>query len=355
MRVVVVSTAVFRCPPPDYGGAELVAWLLARELAQMGVDVWLVAVRGSRAPPGAKLVETIEEQRDVHEDWLSREARHYEAYRRALEPVVDDETVIIDHTWFKHVYLWKRERPGLRVVGVLHGMVSWRRPPPVDYPCLVGVSRAHAEHIMERLGVYAEFVHNGLDLDLLGLTLYEGERDDYYLSLNRIMPEKGIVEFVDCCVETRSRGVVVGEDRFVASQQYVTAVKSKCWETRGLVEYVGKASHEEKVELLRHARATVLLPMKPYLEVFGIAAVESLAVGTPVVALRNGGLAEILEPLPDLLCDGLAEVRRLMLRLHKGSPYEPRELRRVAERFTSRRMAEGYLELARKVLDGWEW
>jgi glycosyltransferase involved in cell wall biosynthesis len=59
------------------------------------------------------------------------------------------------------------------------------------------------------------------------------------------------------------------------------------------VEYLGEIGHEEKVELLREARAT-LFPIQ-WEEPFGLVMIESLACGTPVIATRRGAVPEVLE------------------------------------------------------------
>jgi glycosyltransferase involved in cell wall biosynthesis len=62
------------------------------------------------------------------------------------------------------------------------------------------------------------------------------------------------------------------------------------------VEMVGEVSGSEKDHLLRHARA-VLFPIR-WPEPFGLVMPEALACGTPVLALRQGSV-------PELICDGV--------------------------------------------------
>lgn len=65
----------------------------------------------------------------------------------------------------------------------------------------------------------------------------------------------------------------------------------------GRVSFVGALPRRAVVERLREA-AVALVPSIPWLgdeEATSIAALESMAVGTPVVASRSGGLAEVLQ------------------------------------------------------------
>jgi glycosyltransferase involved in cell wall biosynthesis len=59
------------------------------------------------------------------------------------------------------------------------------------------------------------------------------------------------------------------------------------------LEYLGRLGRERVAELIARSRA-VLLPSH-WEEPAGLAAVEAMSLGTPVVAYRRGGLAEYVE------------------------------------------------------------
>jgi glycosyltransferase involved in cell wall biosynthesis len=59
------------------------------------------------------------------------------------------------------------------------------------------------------------------------------------------------------------------------------------------IRYVGVVDHRKKVELLGQA-GCVLVPSRCE-EGFGMVSIESMACGTPVVALANGALPEVIE------------------------------------------------------------
>jgi glycosyltransferase involved in cell wall biosynthesis len=61
----------------------------------------------------------------------------------------------------------------------------------------------------------------------------------------------------------------------------------------GAAEYLGEVDHEGKVELLGGALAT-LYPVDVE-EAFGLVMAESMACGTPVIALRRGSVPEVVE------------------------------------------------------------
>ena len=63
------------------------------------------------------------------------------------------------------------------------------------------------------------------------------------------------------------------------------------------IEYLGEVTHDEKVELLQDARAT-LFPIS-WEEPFGLVMIESMACGTPVIATRRGAVPEVIERRPE--------------------------------------------------------
>lgn len=117
------------------------------------------------------------------------------------------------------------------------------------------------------------------------------------------------------------------------------------------VHFLGSISRPDLPALLQHCDVSLLLSR---MEAFGVAVLESLAAGLPVVACRRGGIPEILEGAshsylvePDVdeivaaICKALSQDRTLA----------GLEGRRFAARFSTERMVNKvkslYLEIAR--------
>jgi glycosyltransferase involved in cell wall biosynthesis len=111
------------------------------------------------------------------------------------------------------------------------------------------------------------------------------------------------------------------------------------------VVFLGEVDRSRKVELLRRAACT-LVPVQ-WEEPFGLVMVESLACGTPVVALRAGSAPEIIEHgVTGYVADDLDELVRLV---PLTSALDPGACRRAAEeRFAARRMVDAYERLYRE-------
>jgi glycosyltransferase involved in cell wall biosynthesis len=85
-------------------------------------------------------------------------------------------------------------------------------------------------------------------------------------------------------------------------------------------------------------------------EPFGLVAIESLATGTPVIALRRGALPEIVEDGVDgFLVDDLGGAERAV---SLAKSLDRRRIRsRAIGRFSVARMVDDYLAVYRQVLD----
>lgn len=94
-------------------------------------------------------------------------------------------------------------------------------------------------------------------------------------------------------------------------------------------------------------------------EAFGIAAIEGLAAGLPVVASSIGGLLDIIRPeengllVPPSDPGALAEaIRRLLHEPETAAAMGRRGMEDFERRFTPAAMARGYLEVYRKLVAG---
>ena len=78
-------------------------------------------------------------------------------------------------------------------------------------------------------------------------------------------------------------------------------------------------------------------------EPFGLVMIESLAAGTPVIALRRGSVPEVIEHgVTGFICDDVDEMTEAAR--HIGD-IDPENCRRHAERFSAEGMCRSYLDV----------
>jgi glycosyltransferase involved in cell wall biosynthesis len=227
-----------------------------------------------------------------------------------------------------------------------------------------GVSRAQLRTAPDNLRAQSiGAVHLGVDLAAHPLQADKGEE---FLVLGRITPFKGQDVAARICKELGAPLIMAGpvagagSPRELAAaladpasplrgygdvRHYLDAVQP--FEDGERIRWVGTVGGAVKDDLVGRARA-LLMPIS-WEEPGATAAIEALACGTPVIATRRGALPEIVEHGRNgFLADDESEFAQLMLRAGEIDPAACR--RSAAERFSAGAMAEGYLDLYRKVL-----
>jgi len=105
---------------------------------------------------------------------------------------------------------------------------------------------------------------------------------DYYVAGGRLARPKHIDLIIKACQELKVPLKVFGKG-FAGHEEELQAL------AKGKTEFVGEVSDEEKWELLKNAKAYLFASED---EDFGILPVEAMAVGTPVIAYKSGGVQE---------------------------------------------------------------
>jgi len=347
MRIALVSPLYESVPPSHYGGTERVIAALADELVAQGHDVTLFASGGSAtrarlvpvvpAPLRTMMskVELIEVAPHLHLQMLA------DVYRNG-----QDFDIVHAHT-----DIWTL--PFVRSADVptvitMHGrldidVVQRVFPLYPDTP-LVSISNSQRKPLDHFPMRWIGTVHNGLALDAY---LEASERPtprDYLAFVGRLTPEKR----PDLAVEiARRTGIPLRVAAKVdpLDEDYWREEIKPLFEREG-VEYLGELGEDDKPAFLAGARA-MLFPID-WPEPFGLVMIESLAAGTPVVALRRGSVPEILQDgVSGLICDDVDEMVQAVKRVDKISPAA---CRRRALDFSAQRMARRYVRIYRSVI-----
>jgi len=151
-------------------------------------------------------------------------------------------------------------------------------------------------------------------------------------------PIKGVDKTIMLAKKAGIKLKVIGHAGWAAyDRSYVEYIKSLC---RDKIEWVGEVSHEEKVDLLGHAKAMIFTP--EWMESFGITVVESMLVGTPVICSGHGGHMELV--VHGVSGYHLARPEDIHEAVKAVESLRPRKVRERGLYFNSRRMAEDYLK-----------
>ena len=160
----------------------------------------------------------------------------------------------------------------------------------------VTISRFNLEYIRDRFDVNEDWitvVHCGVDLDRLKMRAGQG-RSGFIVSIARLFPEKGIDVLLGACGKLKKAGVPF--ECLIAGEGPERPALEKLVRTLGLereVRMPGNQTQEEVFRLLQEAMIKVL-PSRA-LETMGVALMEAMAIGVPVVAPRLNGVPELVE------------------------------------------------------------
>jgi glycosyltransferase involved in cell wall biosynthesis len=231
------------------------------------------------------------------------------------------------------------------VVTTLHGRLDLPEMAPLyraftDVP-LVSISDAQRAPVPDAHWIAT--VYHGIDLDALAFNPSPG---NYLVFLGRISPEKGLDTAIRIA-HTAGMPLKVAARKPLPFKQDPEARRD--WEyyneqIRPMlreedVEFVGEVDGAHKSELLGNA-AAMLFPIR-WPEPFGLVMVEALACGTPVLALREGSVPEVIaDGETGCICDSEEELASAVQNIGK---YDRARCRaEVEQRFSPAAMAESY-------------
>lgn len=171
------------------------------------------------------------------------------------------------------------------------------------------------------------------------------DRGEFALAFGRLAPEKGF----DCAVDAAA---IAGVPLKVAGEgPDEQALRARVARDEAPVELVGRVSEEKLRELIRRA-AMVVVPSRGN-ETFGLAALEAMAAGVPVVATESGALPEVAGSESCVRRNDALALAGRMEDLWDDPARRAREgeaaLARARERFTESRYLDGLLRLYRAV------
>ena len=166
----------------------------------------------------------------------------------------------------------------------IHGFSDPRILPAYRAADSAYVSISDADRVPEL--DYCATVYHGIDLSRFAFSATPGED---LVILGRIHPDKGTAEAIEIARRCGRRLLIAGP---VQDEGYFAAeVAPHVDDDR--VCYLGSVGPEQRSELL--AAAAVLLHPIAFAEPFGLAVVEAMAAGTPVVAYARGSMPEVVD------------------------------------------------------------
>lgn len=287
MRIALLAPLWKKIPPEKYGGSEIVVANLVKGLTDLRHEVTTFACAGSEV--SGNLIPVIE--KPMYEliggfNWSGIQPYEFLSFF-GLGKRLKDFDIIHNHMGFHPIAL----APFLSIpmITTLHSSL------PPDFPYLAEafreypfVSISNAQRKLSPELNYIGTVYHGIDVKSFQPRL-EGEGNGFVF-MGTLSSNKGIDIAVKAAHELGANLTIAGEiresDKEFLDKEVFPYVDGE------RIKFIGEVRHEEKNRLFSEADG-VLFPSR-WNEAFGLVLIEALACGTPVVALDNGAVSEVL-------------------------------------------------------------
>ncbi len=198
---------------------------------------------------------------------------------------------------------------------------------PERVDSFIANSQYIAGQIQEFYSRPAQVIYPFVDLQRFQLSAHPEKRGRAYLMVGAFAPYKRMDLAIEAFNQLGLSLLIVG------AGQEAAALKKKA---KPNVEFLGKLSNPAILDLYQKCRAFVF----PGKEDFGIAPLEALACGTPVIAYGAGGALETVTNETGVFFQEQAveSLIEAVLKVESGSAkFDPRACRAQAEKFTRER------------------
>ena len=340
MKIAQVAPLMEAVPPKLYGGTERIVSYLTDQLVELGHNVTLFASGDSVTNATLEPV------------WPCA-LRLYGAMRDYLAPhivMIEQLARRADEFDIIHLHLDYLGYPILRraatpFLATLHGRLDLpelaRLYETFDDVPVVSISNSQREPLPQ--AHYVATVLHGIPARLLLPGFGAG---GYLAFLGRISPEKRPDRAIRIALKAGMTLKIAAKVDAVDREYFESTIKPLLSEPG--IEFLAEINESQKVNFLGNAYA-YLFPID-WPEPFGLAMIEAMACGTPVVAFRCGSVPELIE-------DGVtgfivkSEEEAVKALPHVASINRAKCRATFERRFTATRMAKDYLSIYHSLVE----
>ncbi|WP_230530904.1 glycosyltransferase family 4 protein [Microvirga roseola] len=338
LRVLSVAFPLAAVSPDTVGGAEQVLSFLDRSLVEAGHGSFVVACEGSQVEGTLVPVPVLKGPLGP-EAWRQAHANHRQAIATALDRYSID--LVHLHGIDFSCYL---PPPGAPALATLHLPPSWYPPealmperPRTWLHCVSASQQRACPHGRNLLPP----IENGVPVDELSVVRHA--KRDFSLALGRVCPEKGYHIALDAA-HRAGRPLLIGGKVYEYDEHRRYFEREIVPRLDGRGRFLGPLGFTRKRRLLSAARCLVVPSLAQ--ETSSLVAMEALACGTPVVALPNGALADIVEHGRTGFL--VRDEREMADAIKAAGDLDPEACREVARRrFSLQQTAERYMDTYR--------
>lgn len=345
-RILYVAYPLLPVSDESCGGAEQMLSVLEAEIADRGNITTMAACQGSRA---TGVVFSTGKETTAPDQFESRNQEHEERILNLLRETRGSQPAF-DLIHDKSGSFWRRAAQiDIPVLATLHlprhfypSHAFDHLPPNLYFNC---VSETQRKTFADLPNVIAT-IPNGIAVKRFP---FIAEKQDYLLWMGRVCEEKGTHLAIEVAQRTGLPLVLTGQVYpFTYHHRYYNEkVRPHLGGDAPAICFLETPTLATKLELLSKARALLVPSLVD--ETSSLVAMEAMACGTPVIALRRGAIPEVvIDGVTGLLCEN---VQQMIEAVEHVSALSPRACRaHVEEHHSASRMADDYERLYDQIL-----
>lgn len=387
LRVAIIAPPWLALPIKGYGGIELVLEGLVEGLRHAGVEVEIFG-NGFRSIRGVKThsLYKTEQYSQIHKPMYESLPIIIAHMQFSLNAILKDGgfDIIHDHNGFigPALLYWATQSKHMPpAVSTWHGppfsnkqtldtgmpdnIPMWRQIGSPQRSFMIGISETLMKPAPKEMKAsILDPVYNAINTAQFPFVEH---KKNYYITLARFSRDKGQHTAAKICdklgLRLRMAGTIAGIEtnqklllelanpmsvfRSAEDFRYYSDKVLPYTVNNRKITYAGNVSGQYKMKFISEAKA-LLFPID-WEEPFGMAVIEALACGTPVVAMKRGAMPEIIEHGKNgFLANTKEEFADYVLRVGEIDPKVCRES--VEKNFSSDVMAQRYIERYKEAI-----
>lgn len=339
MKILLISPLGFPINEnTKYTGIEKLVWQYSQELVKEH-DITVIGHADSKFPEKVKNLSTQVSSPDI-----LNELRAYQSYSHLYHKF----DIIHD---FSHLHLAARfnKLPTLNVFWHAPALVKFPKA-PYNIIALSHWAAREFKRIYNQEARYQETI-------VIDPKEYhpEGERDDRFLTIGRMAPEKGNLEALILCQKANVPLDVVGGRgaEKIGNEpltEYEIATLQRAQKPPN--QFYGEVADEVKISLMKKCKALIYATNHP--EVTSHKIQEAMFCGAPVIVPRLGGIPEIVtNGMDGFLCQTEPEYLEAIKNVDKLEPEKTRGA--LVLKYALNNVVANYIPLYERVANGERW